>query len=362
MSGSLLISVPVTELQVLPPCGSVFDARRLLGAQISTALYRALNLVFQRLAPSFSKVLCVARPEMFTHGGSVAWLQARIEGALDHLCLSDGHVLKTLPGLRNHMFVYGLEDQTANVSFRTLLRRAPEQLDAFEAQLNSSHVSKQRGDGRMPHPRTLGVEHPIPTRGMISYHPFYLNRHSHEDSAERMLAWGSHDLPHMNEYQRVVIAPCTDAALHDENFCRALGRLVADAAYGKGFGVVLRLPNLDRPEAPTTVRMARLLTGLGRSQVSIPRVRMTQVILTTDLDEPVLAAMGVPYELLFHDTFSFWSQTQNFYAKATEIHVYLSRVAFGRRHEALDIQNTLLGRISKLHPWTPALAAAVGVE
>jgi hypothetical protein len=361
VTSPLLISVPVTELGTLPPCGSLFDARRLLGAHITTPLYRALRLVFEALAPSYNGVLCVARPEMFTHGESLAWLQGRIEGARDHLCLSNGHVLKTLPGVRNHLFMYGLEDQTANVSFRTLLRRAPEQLDAFEEQLNSSHVSK-RSSGQMPNPRSLGPGQPIPARGLISYHPFYRNRHSHEDSAERMLAWGSHNLPSMSEYQQAIVVLCTDAGLHDENFCRALGRLVADASRRKDLAVVLRLPDLDLPEATTTARMDRLLSGISRSEVSIPRVRMLQVILTTDLDEAAFADLGVPYELVVHDTFPFWSQTRKFYARAADIHVYLSRVPFGRRREALTIQNDLLGRTSKLHRWTSELAAAIGVE
>lgn len=355
----LLISVPSYELNRMGPLGSVFDAKKLENAPFSQGLNHALQIVQQALAPNYSKVLCVSRPEMFTHGESLAWLQERTEGAQDHLYLSNGQAMKLLPGFNNSLFVYGLDRQSGNEQFRTLLRRAPELLGEFTQRFNCLHDGPT--DWRQPANNWALLQAPLPPSELSWYYPFYMNRHSNNDSAERMLRWGSSEPPPLAPYRDLRVFWCGEAALHDQHFCHALGQAVIETSRQPHSGLMLVMPTFENEEGGILQRMGSTIDGLRRSGLCIPRVRIDNVMLMTDLPEGMLHGLPIPFELNLHETAPMWQYTHDFYAQANTINLYTARQLAGASPMNASHVETLLGKPPTMRPWTPEFMALQGI-
>ncbi len=324
LKGPLVISVPARELADLDLPGSVFGIDVLRGAKISSELRVAVELVaafdFDRGASPH--VRCIARPEMFTHGPSLAWLMQRLAGVSEHICFSDGTALKLVPGLKNHLFAYGLQGHKRFTDFKKLTRRAPELLGQFKTQINSFHRVARDGFAFEPSPWLLSP----PEAGGSEpawFHEFYLNPHSLEDSAERMLGWGTLDPPSLIDYSTIRYVPLTECAVYDEQFQQLLADIIVDTYFDPTACLLMRLPPTGT-EITDTMRLA--LTGIRGAQRHVPQTRAENIFfLSGDADSRVLADLGPRLSWVLHHSFDFWRHPVSAYAASEEIIVFLDR-------------------------------------
>lgn len=105
---------------------------------LDPALRLALRLVVAHADAAQLRLRFVARPEIFTHCRARAWLDANIGDVADHLILTDGATLKTLPGLRNHMFFYPRGVPAREAALRHLVTLAPELFAGLASQVNGA--------------------------------------------------------------------------------------------------------------------------------------------------------------------------------------------------------------------------------
>ena len=318
----LVISVPARELTHVPVTGSVFDTTLMEGAPISAELRIAVDLVTAayRRGGATEPLRCVARPEIFTHGASLTWLQRTLGSVSRHLCLSDGTSIKLIPQLRNHLFTYGIQSQQRHLDFKKLLRRAPELLAQCDSQLNSYHRCEYQGLASEPATSPLLRMEPL-AAAAVWFFGFYLNRHSLEDSAENMLTWGELDEPPLADFQKITYIPLTEAAANDVHFQRMVAEMVAPIYFDPTKCLLIRLPMLP---SDLTVRMTIALEGIRRSRVHLPQARSKNIFfLSADLSEESLAPIRSRLKLVLHQTFEFWRYSVPFYAGTHEIFVYL---------------------------------------
>ena len=357
---TLVLSVPIEELARSPIPASVFDAEHLRKARVSVGLRRALHLVQESIAPRFDKIVCVARPEIFTHGVARAWLDARIEGAREHLALSNGHVLKSIDGLQNTVFVYGLDQHAARRYYRTLLFRAPQLLGNFARQINGTHPFGCNAPGQIPDTLVVELKTAAAAEETTRYYPLYWNRHSEEDSAERMLGWGRSAAPSFDGCERLTMVLCTDAGLHDANFCHSIAAAIADAAKDPALGVLIALPSFDEP-AGTRQRLSRFFAGLACGGVVVPRTRLNRVIACTEIHEAQVSDLDLPFDLLLHDSFPLWSYTREFYATAATVAISRSK-GVDANTDALALERALMGREPRSARWSTDFLARMGLD
>ena len=166
---SWVLSVPARGLALADVPGSVFDAEALLAMPLAPDLRRAVGLALRAHGGAGVPVRCVVRPEIFTHGRSLAWLKEKLGPVTDHLNLSDGTAVKLIPGLRNHMFTYGLHAQGHAQEFKKLLRRAPELLGQIQSQVNSFHRVVTQGMAVEPKATLLSAAAPEPAAMLGTY-------------------------------------------------------------------------------------------------------------------------------------------------------------------------------------------------
>jgi hypothetical protein len=324
LEGPLVISVPARELANLNVPGSVFDIGVLRGAKISSELQVGIELIaaFDFESGASPNVRCIARPEIFTHGASLASLMKRLEGVREHICFTDGTALKLVPGLRNHLFAYGLQAHQRFVDFKKLTRRAPELLGQFNTQINSFHRVARDGVAFEPSPWLLsnangGSEAPA------WFHEFYLNPHSVEDSAERMLGWGTLDPPSFAEYAKIQYVPLTECAAYDEQFQQLLADIIVKTYFDPTACLLMRLPPVGT-EITDTMRV--MLTGIRGAHRRLPQTRAGNIFfLSGDIDSGILAELGSRLSWCVHHSVDFWRHPVSAYAASAQIIVFLDR-------------------------------------
>jgi len=318
----LVISIPACELAHVAVTGSVFDTKVMEGASISADLRIAVDLVTAayRRGGATEPLRCVARPEIFTHGPSLNWLQNALGPIKQHLCLSDGTSVKLIPQLRNHLFTYGIQSHQRYVDFKKLMRRAPELLAQYDSQINSFHCGEYPDSASEPSSTMLLSMKPLAAAALWSF-GFYLNPHSLEDSAEHMLKWGEIEEPPLAEFQKITYIPLTEAAANDANFQRRVAEMIAPIYFDPTQCLLIRLPML---ESELTTRMTIALDGIRRSRVHLPQARSKNIFfLSGDLSEEAMAPIRSRLKLVLHQTFEFWRYTGALYQEAQEITVYI---------------------------------------
>jgi len=322
--GPTVISVPARELANVAVPGSVFEIGILRGSTISPELRVAIELIaaIDSNHSVSSSVRCIARPEIFTHGASLDWLMTQIEGVTDHIALSDGTALKLIPGLRNHLFTYGLQSHRRFIDFKKLTRRAPELLGQFHSQINSFHRVSIDGLAFEPAPWLLN-RHEFSVSEPVWFHDLYLNPHSLENSAELMLGWGTLDTPSFEAFSKIRYVPLTDCAARDEQFQHIVAELIATTYFEPGVCLLMRLPLAT---SDLTERMRLALGGIRGAHRSIPQTRANNVFFTSgDLGDDVLSELAPRLSLLLHHSFDHWRHPKSVYEASEEIAVFLDR-------------------------------------
>ncbi len=301
--------------------GSFAEPEAVLANPLSLELRSALEILHREARHRNLPIMCVARPEVFTHGTSEAWFRERISPSAQHVCVSDGSTIKLLPGVPTHVFFYRLSFRNAAVALRRLSRRAPELTINPCSQINTSVVL-----GRGPHrarPKSVYLPRTTPLRQLPStLLPFFLNRDSAEDSANRIELAEPVEVEGLTGFARMLYLPLTETSLDDRAFAYAVLNLILRSFFDPTTLLVLRLA-ADAQAGPSLIRgITTLLAVVRQSGIILPRSGAANILLTTrDLEEDHVLFERFPLHIVLHELFDFWRHTVDFYARAHSVSV-----------------------------------------
>lgn len=317
--GGLAISLPGAELGSLELPGSVSEPEAVLAGRLSADLRTALLLILRAYYPSRVPVRVVARPEIFTHGDAERWLRARLDNVTQHLCISDGTTIKLLPGCQTHVFFYRLATYRNYTALQRLSARAPELVARVESQVNTALPLGMGVNRFVPEPIYLTHAATFP-RPVARLMPFFFNKHSAEDTANRIEHRGEVTLEQVPEYEDLIYLPLTETALHDADFARAVAETVVQAFFRPESLLVLRLPSVEDESNALTAQIHAVLPRLRDTGVTIPRCCPPNVLLaTSDLAEDSALFEASPWTMMFHESFDFWRHTEAYYRRADRV-------------------------------------------
>jgi hypothetical protein len=317
----LLVSLPGAEVGSMSLPGSFAEPEAVLANPLSLELRSALEILHQEAKRRNLPMMCVARPEVFIHGMSETWFRDRISRSAQHVCLSDGSTVKHLPGVPTHVFFYCLSFRNAIAALQRLSRRAPELATNPCSQINTSVVL-----GRGPHrvrPKSVYLSRTTTLRQPPStFLPFFLNRDSAEDSANRIKHSGPVDVEGLTGFTRMLYLPLTETSLDDRAFAHAVLDLILQSFFDPATLLIVRLP-ADAQVGPSLTRgIATLLAVVCQSGVVLPRSSPANILfMTRDLEEDHAIFERFPLHIVLHDSFDFWRHTVDFYARADAVTV-----------------------------------------
>lgn len=328
----LAVSFPASELNAVALPGSLFKPALLHAAAVSDDLRRALALVESLCAQSGARLVCVARPEIFTHGQSLEWLRAQMGDIGDHLAISDGTTIRAIPGLRNHVFFYRPGRVADAEALSRLERRTPELLFTQVGQINTAY--------RFRRGRTTFTPDSIAISGFGAssearpvFLPFYLPPHPIPHGLEQAYGNGGGVQSSRWRADSVTYIPLTEAAYRDRTFMKGVAERIARSFFDAARGVVIRLPApIETPET-LAAWIEPFLQALIATNVLIPQVRAPRAILASaDVASRDLLALSPQIDLFAHDSFDFWRHAPEFYGKLRSFQVVARR---GRHNPAL---------------------------
>jgi hypothetical protein len=312
---SLVISVPASQLPRGTFLGSIFNVDELYRLSLPRDLTLAVRLIQAHYAGA-SPLRCVVRPEMFTHGKPLAWLLEKLAGATDHLHLSDGTTLKLIPGLKNHLFVYGVQSESRRTALARLLRQAPELLGQFQSQINM--VLPPAGAGSIANLETKVLMPKEPASATrIWYYGLYINPHSVIDSVDQMLSWGELDCKALPEFSQVTYLPLTSSARADLAYQRIVCGAIHETYFNSTQALFLRIP---MHAGTVRERISEVLEALRRAGLRCPRSKAVNIFLAADdVPEATLGAPGNRLQFFLHQSFEYWRYTKGLYSGAGKV-------------------------------------------
>jgi hypothetical protein len=314
---SLLVSLPGAEVGGMSLPGSLSEPDAVLANPMSLELRSALEILQQEAARRGLPITCVARPEMFTHGKSEAWFRSRTSPAAQHLCLSDGSTVKHLPYVPTHVFFYCLARNDSTAALQKLSRRAPELMLGLRSQVNTALLLGRKPGCVRPEPIYLTRTKPL-RLPPSTFLPFFLNRDSAEDSANRIEHAGRIDPDSLGDYAAMTYLPLTHAALADRGFGRAMTDLILQRFFDPATLLLLRLP----PDSTLSRSIEPLLAAVRTSGIVLPRTSPPNILFAShDLEEDHAILHRSPVHMIVHDSFDFWRHTADFYAQAQQVTV-----------------------------------------
>ncbi|MBP0444527.1 hypothetical protein J8J14_07005 [Roseomonas sp. SSH11] len=312
-----MVSLPGSWLPALKIPGSLFGRDALRDVVMPIELRAALALLTQEATAHLITMQFVARPEIFTHGRARAWLDQRIGDTQDHVALTDGHTLRAIPGLRNHMFFYPRGNPGKEAALRNLLRLAPELFSGLASQINGG-IGYRCGDAwHRPSAMHLRLRQ-TPAMGVVERFPF---------SCAPLGPLGTRDIEPappdtpLPADRPIRYIPLSETALADTAFLRMVAQEVLRAIFGGPELVLLELP---RPEGGAEVagRIAAAVKAFNAIGVTFPRTESwaAQFVTAPPRDTPLGS-------ILLHPGIPFWCYGLDFYAMAERIEVAGSGMA-----------------------------------
>ena len=329
----VLISPPARELAATTPPASVFPVEALDMASVSPPFRDALDLVAS-CAPPGRPRLIVARPEMFTHGASLAWLNQAIGGVLDHVALSDGEAVRLVPGLRNHVYFYAIGQAGRLDALERLERRAPELFTQLHSQVNTALGFRWKGRRFAPLTQAIVADARAPDPAP-ELRALAIDGHSPEGSVALALA-AAPATP--ARFARLHYLRLSEGALGEASVAWRVTALVADALADPTRAIVWVLPESASDEAGRVGALIRCLSaGGGR----LPGGLMPNVFFTSaDLSAEALGGLAAKRTLVVDDFAGFSHAAPDFHDSFAKILVY----ARPRRHMPSQFQD-LLGMV-----------------
>lgn len=340
----LLVSVPAREIGGFFPSGSLIAREELRDLALTPALSTALDLAEQLCRRRRARLLIATRPEMFTHGASLEWLRARLRGIGDHLCLSDGSALRPMPGLRNHLFLYGQEIASHAEAFLSLSRRVPRLFACLDSQVNSC-VSLRVGR-ELIRPKPLLLQAAAARRPRT--HALAYVYTPGADLASSVLQTLAAPLPlaaGAARWHELAYLLATEAGCRDKTAAKVMFDVLRHARDKPARGVVVQLPELGSAAAGAEQRLAVVLEGLRAVGLSQAAVRAESLLFT--LDEPAPAALlrrAARVDLLMHSAFPFWRHPPAHYRTFRSVQVFGAGAAPVERTAWRRLLTPALGR------------------
>jgi hypothetical protein len=339
----LLVSLPATELNGFAPSGSLFGVEELAGATLSDDLRAALELAVEACAKRRDRVVLATRPEMFTHGASLAWLQAKLGGIQDHLMLSDGRAVKPVAAMRNHLFLYRHASARSRGAFARLASQVPELIATLDSQVNTT-VSVRIGAKRVAPPAWLLQSRPRPDeRGAVRWYS-YLNEASVDASLERMLEAAAQATPKPKPLRRLSYVPLTESAVRDPATLRYVATLIRQACAQSGSCVLLGAPRIEGASAGDA---AALKAAIEFARAATPKSAKSPLPVAFVTEAPtrdLFSDWSLATNLVMPESFAYWRHAPDYYAGFKKIAVFgatakldrppflkLLTEAFGRR-------------------------------
>lgn len=300
---TLLVSVPAAELASVQLPGAVFAWRDLRDALLPPDLRLALELVARSAAAERRRLRFLARPEIHTHGAARAWLDARIEGAREHLILTDGATLRALPGLDNHLFFYPRGNPGAEAALCRLIGIVPELFAGLAGQVNGSLAF--RLGARWIRPKLRPLRFPTapalepPLLAPFLFHPANPAKAA-ALAAEAAVAPGAAPA----DDRPLHYLPLSEGALADAAFLGMLARRVQRAALGtEAELLVLGLPFAAAADAELADRLAAVLRALAGAGLPMPQGASWAVRFATAPPDAAELAFG---RITLHPATPFW--------------------------------------------------------
>jgi hypothetical protein len=318
--GSLVISLPAAEIAPLDLPGSVMTPDQALALPVSRTLACALRLIETHCQARGVRTRYLARPEIFTHGSSAAWLRERLGDVAHHLCITDASTVKHVEGCRTHIFLYRLAHNDSYASFARLCRRAPALLGPVASQVNTRFAWGTAPHRHLPVPVYLRALQPPPPPPVLLY-PFQFTPYLTEETAARILHAKALALDGLPPAAHTRYLPLTETSLQDTEFAGAAARLIRAAFVHPATNLILRLPN-ERPGETLAARIAATLTALAATGIILPRNTPANIFFATgDLPgDPALPGLSI----VLHESFEFWRHTDAFYQAAQSVMVAAS--------------------------------------
>lgn len=319
----LAVSLPARALAEATPEGALLDAEAVLRQRLSGGVRAAVRLLRDHVEVAGRRLVFILRPEIFTHGESLAWLNARLGEIEDHLCLSDGTVIHLLPGRRNHLFFYMSSQAKAVAALRRLAVRAPELAPQLVTQVNSCLGFGAGKTKYMPRPVLLQATSQA-FAGTASLREFYFNDCGIEDSVTRSELAG--DLPPdvLAPFAAITYIPFTGQGADDPAFNLYAGRRIREALRAPDRLLLLGAPLAAGKEDTVPRMLTRMLGGLQAHGGVLPRAVLRNVMIATALVDPA-DLPDVPLELVVPEGFEFWRLPQAYYSRFARIAVTFPR-------------------------------------
>lgn len=306
----LLISLPAEELHRLDPTASVFTPDAIDMSVLSNELRWALQAATTQCAAEFKPVRLVARPEIFTHGESLRWLQDRIQGIRDHLCLSDGTAVRPISGMRNHLFLFRRASHRHAMAFDRLIGWMPELLGCMQTQVNS--CLSVRSGGRIISPPTILLQSNVPIVEAGQFQFLRLRHHANPKASVRRTRDATLTVlsPRL---RRLTYVPLTESACRNNGFMRKVAALIRMSQRREGEGVVMRLP-LSGPDRRTEACLSLAIDALRAVGIKRPIKPGRVTFIADSPPSAALAESGRTVDLFADPSYEFWLHPKEYFA------------------------------------------------
>ena len=328
LDAPLLVSMPPWELAGVDIPASLFGRETLAGAALSLRLAGALALIDES-RPAGAPLIFVARPEIFTDGATLDWLKAQIGDVADHLALCDGAAVKLLPGLRNHVFFYGLGRRADSEALARLERRAPEVFAQVETQVNTALAFRwERSEIAPPTiARTRQREAKAPE---FDLRRLFLNRNTVADSAARRMAQPAVDAAELR-FARLNYVRLSERGLSDTRLTRALAAEIAAHYVDPTRATLFVAPQTRGAAGNLHERLDALAAGLIAGGCRTPLTPAPNLLVASeDLGAEVLGWISDSRRLFVDDGDDFWRLPADLSQSFAETTVFAQRKRHGR--------------------------------
>ena len=299
-----LLSVPSGEVARHALSGSIVPVAEILHSAVSPDLEVALGLIRSAFGES-ATFRVVVRPEMFTHGVTMAWLREQIGSQNTHLCLSDGQSVRLVPGMTTHVFFYGVGQADSVEGVLRLRRRAPELLAGLASQINTA-LTLVPGQPRRP--RTIMLP-PLVNGNPGLVLPFFAPRGPTERYLRDLAGREPENLPASQDF---TYAAASEAALNSTPFAVGLINHIIQAYTRPDCLLVVGIPAAVELEDALTP----LLTALRRHAFTLPSGLPPNVFLHVGGSGALPdAVFGGRSRLVAFEADTFWQRSPVFYAQ-----------------------------------------------
>lgn len=315
---ALLVSVPFTRLGALALPGSVFAWRHIRDAALPPELGIALRLVVSEAAVRRTRLVFVARPAIFTHGPSRAWLDRQVGDVADHLALSDGQALAVIPGLRNHIFFTGRGLPGSEAALARLVAVVPELFEGLAGQVNGA-LSFRLGERRVRPPTQMLRFARTPEAAEALHIPFLCHPGNPPFSATRAAEQALPQAAAPADPRPIHYVPLTATALADRAFVAALARDAQRSALGTAEEMLLLgLPQIEATDGDPARQMGAVLKAIAETGLPFPSVAGWGARFTT-APPPAGALSGGRVTL--HASAPFWRFGADLFEEVREVAV-----------------------------------------